>query len=156
MDFRKWKWRDIRPSMVTHTRNLCSAINPSNVHTLGEHTPGFMLRRLGIWGLGALLKGTSVICIEGRESAGHSLPPPTIPAGLRFEHATFGLQVRPPPPWDIWQKNVIYNFFMMQCNHHQSSTSELPHYVHWVLYVNFCSVCDLLLLFFNLQKKLLH
>ncbi len=28
------KWlSDIRPSMVTHTRNLCSAINPSKVHT---------------------------------------------------------------------------------------------------------------------------
>ncbi len=102
MDFQKWKWRDIRPSMVTHTRNLCSAINPSNVHTLGEHTPGFMLRRLGSWGLGALLKGTSVICIEGRESAGHSLP---------------------------IQSMLFTIFFMMQCNHHQSSTSELPHYV---------------------------
>ncbi len=29
----KWKWRDIRPSMVTHTRNLCSAFIPSKVHT---------------------------------------------------------------------------------------------------------------------------
>ncbi len=36
---KKWKWRDIRPSMVTHTRNLCSAINPSKVHThSSEHT----------------------------------------------------------------------------------------------------------------------
>ncbi len=33
------KWRDIRPRMVTHTRNLCSAFNPSNVHThSSEHT----------------------------------------------------------------------------------------------------------------------
>ncbi len=38
-----------------------------------------MLRRPGS---GALLKGlTSVSGIEGGESAGHSLPPPTIPAG---------------------------------------------------------------------------
>ncbi len=29
----KWKWSDIRPSMVTYIRNLCSAINPSKVHT---------------------------------------------------------------------------------------------------------------------------
>ncbi len=30
---------DIRPSMVTHTRNLCFAFNPSKVHThSSEHT----------------------------------------------------------------------------------------------------------------------
>ncbi len=35
----KWKWSDIRPRMVTHTRNLCSAFNPSKVHThSSEHT----------------------------------------------------------------------------------------------------------------------
>ncbi len=35
----KWKWSDIRPSMVTHTRNLCSAFDPSKVHThSSEHT----------------------------------------------------------------------------------------------------------------------
>ncbi len=35
----KWKWSDMWPSMVTHTRNLCSAINPSKVHThSSEHT----------------------------------------------------------------------------------------------------------------------
>ncbi len=39
MHFWKWKWRDMWPSMVTHTRNLCSAINPSKVHThRSEHT----------------------------------------------------------------------------------------------------------------------
>ncbi len=31
-------WCDMRPSMVTHTQNLCSAFNPSKVHTHGsEH-----------------------------------------------------------------------------------------------------------------------
>ncbi len=35
----KRKWRDIRPSMVIHTRNSCSAFNPSLVHThSSEHT----------------------------------------------------------------------------------------------------------------------
>ncbi len=35
----KWKWRDMWPSMVTHTQNLCSAFNPSKVHThSSEHT----------------------------------------------------------------------------------------------------------------------
>ncbi len=73
----KWKWRDIRPSMVTHTRNLCSAFNPSIVHThRSEHTHTvnthpeqwaaiFMLRRPGSsWGFGALLKGTSVVVLR--------------------------------------------------------------------------------------------
>ncbi len=39
------KWSDVWPSMVTHTRNLCSAFNPSkcthtavNTHTLWTHT----------------------------------------------------------------------------------------------------------------------
>ncbi len=41
------KWRDVWPSMVTHTRNLYSAFNPSkcthtvvNTHTHRVHTPG--------------------------------------------------------------------------------------------------------------------
>ncbi len=87
------KWRDIRPSMVTHTRNLCSAINPSKVHThSSEHThtvkthpeqwaviyvaaPGEQL------GVRCLAQGHLSRGIEGEESAVHSLPPPTIPAG---------------------------------------------------------------------------
>ncbi len=32
--------------------------------------------------------------IEGEESAVHSLPPPTIPAGPRLELTTFGLRVQ--------------------------------------------------------------
>jgi len=47
----KWKkltWRGMWPTMVTHILNLCSAINPSKVHTHSsehthtyrEHTPG--------------------------------------------------------------------------------------------------------------------
>ncbi len=73
------KWSDIRPSMVTHTRNLCSAFDPSKVHThSSEHThthtlwthtrssgQPFMLRRPGSsWGFGALLKGTSVVVLK--------------------------------------------------------------------------------------------
>ncbi len=65
------------PSMVTHTRNLCSAFNPSKVHTHSSehtHTPWthtrssgqpFMLRRPGSsWGFGALFKGTSVVVLR--------------------------------------------------------------------------------------------
>ncbi len=44
--------------------------------------------------LGVLAQGYLSRGIEGGESAGHSLPPPTIPAGPRLEPATFGLQVR--------------------------------------------------------------
>ncbi len=74
--FCSWKsGSDIRPSMVTHTRNLCSAFNPSKVHThSSEHTQWthtrssgqpFMLRRPGSsWGFGALLKGTSVMVLR--------------------------------------------------------------------------------------------
>ncbi len=69
--------------MVTHTRNLRSAFNPSKMHThtaVNTHTP---------WtpgAVGALLKAPNP-SIEGGESAVHSLPPPTIPAGPRFELA---------------------------------------------------------------------
>ncbi len=52
-----------------------------------------MLRRPGSgWGFGALLKGHLSRGIEGGESAVHSLPPPTIPAGPRLELATLGYE----------------------------------------------------------------
>ncbi len=53
--------------MVTHTWNLCSAFNPSKVHThSSEHTPKeVMWRRPGSsCGLGVLLKGTSVVVLK--------------------------------------------------------------------------------------------
>ncbi len=65
--------------MVTHTLNLCSAINPSKVHThtaVNTHpAPGEQL------GVRCLAQGHLSHGIEGEESAVHSLPPPTIPAG---------------------------------------------------------------------------
>ncbi len=79
--------------MVTHIQNLCSTFNPSKVHThSSEHThtvnthseqwaaiyaaaPGEQL------GVRCLAQGHLSRGIEGEESAGHSLPPPTIPAG---------------------------------------------------------------------------
>ncbi len=106
------KWSDIWPSVVTHTRNLCSAFIPSkcthtavNTHThTHTHTvntdpeqwaaiyaaaPGEQL------GVRCLAQGSHLSRgIEGGESAGYSLPPPTIPAGLRPELATFALRVR--------------------------------------------------------------
>ncbi len=75
--------------MVTHTRSLCSAFNPSQythtaVNTHPEQwaaiyaaAPG---EQLGVW---CLAQGSHLSRgIEGGESAGYSLPPPTIPAGV--------------------------------------------------------------------------
>ncbi len=97
----KWrKWIDMWPSMVTHTRNLCSAINPSKVHIhSSEHThtvnthpeqwaaiyaaaPG------SSWGFGALLKGTSVVVLKVERAL---FTPPHLHScrDLRLELATF-------------------------------------------------------------------
>ncbi len=108
----RWKWRDIQPSMVTHTRNSCSAFNPSNMHThtaVNTHTPWTHTRSSGQpfyaaapgeqLGVRCLAQGHLSRGIEGGESAVHSLPPPTIPAGPRLEPATFGLRVRLSNHW---------------------------------------------------------
>ncbi len=101
VETQKWKWCDIRPSMVTHTRNLCPAINPSKVHT---HTPWthtrssgqpFMLRHPGSsWGFGALLKVTSVMVLKMEESAVNSLPHLEFLPVPRLKPMTFGLRVQ--------------------------------------------------------------
>ncbi len=91
----------MRPSMVTHYRNLCSAFNPSKVHkhtAVNTHPEQWALavnaaapgEQLGVRCLAQehLSRG-----IEG-ESTVHSLPPPTIPAGPRLEPTTFGLRVQ--------------------------------------------------------------
>ncbi len=91
---RKFKWRDMWPSMVTHARNLCSAFNPSKVHTHKPwththkpwtHTPSsgqpFMVRRPGSsWGFGVLLKGTSVVLLKVDPPPP---PPQFLPATIR-------------------------------------------------------------------------
>ncbi len=91
------------PSVVTHTQNLCSAINPSKVHThSSEHTHTMNThpeQRAAIYaaapgeqlGVQCLAQGDLSRGIEGWESAGYSLPPPTIPAGPRLELTTFRL-----------------------------------------------------------------
>ncbi len=87
------------PSMVTHTRNLCSASNTSKVHThSSEHThtvnthPGAVAAILccgarGAVGVRCLAQGHLSRGIEGDEERCTSLPPPTIPADLRLELA---------------------------------------------------------------------
>ncbi len=94
--------------MVTHTRNSCSAFNPSKVHTHSSertHTvnthpeqwaaiyaaaPG---EQLGVRCLAQehLSRGIKIVIVLN--SAVHSLLPPTIPAGPRLELTTFGLRV---------------------------------------------------------------
>ncbi len=105
---------DIRPSMVTHTRNLCSAINPSKVRTqqwahththTHTHTPwtntrssgqSFMLRcPWSSWGFGALLKGTSVVVLRVERVLYIHFPQLQFLPDPRLELATeLGLRVR--------------------------------------------------------------
>ncbi len=86
--------------MVTHTWNLCSAFNPSkcthtvvNIHqeqwAANAAAPGEQL------GVRCLAQGSHLSRgIEGGESAGYSLPPPTIPDGPEIR--THDLQVTSP------------------------------------------------------------
>ncbi len=94
--------------MVTHTQNLCSAFNPYKVHTHSSehthtHTVNTHTQQWAVIYTAASGEQLWVQClaqehlsrgIEGGESAGYSLPPPTIPAGPRLEPTTFGLQVQ--------------------------------------------------------------
>ncbi len=88
------------PILWTHALHLPIQVHThSSEHTHCEHT---------LWAVGSNLccsawgvVGCSVPCsraprrgIKGGDSAVHSLPPPTIPAGLRLELATFRLWVR--------------------------------------------------------------
>ncbi len=75
----KWKWYDIRPSMVTHNRNLCSAFtHPKCTHTtVNTHAVNTHPEHCGARG-----------AVGGQSwywgwSAVHSLPPATIPASPR-------------------------------------------------------------------------
>ncbi len=70
-----WKGNDVWPSVVTHTRNLFSAFNPSKCIHSSDHT----LRAVG--GLVPCSRVSPQSWYWGGESARHSLPPPTIPAG---------------------------------------------------------------------------
>ncbi len=86
------EWSDVWPSMVTHTRNLCSAFNPSKcTHTQWTHTQQWTHHTVNThseqWAARGAVGGSvpcsraSVVGLKVEESAGYSLPPPTIPAG---------------------------------------------------------------------------
>ncbi len=83
----KGKGSGVWPSMVTHTRNLSSAFNPSKCTLTAVNTqPGAVGSPVAAPGeqLGdrCLAQGSHLSRgIEGGESTCYSLPPPTIPAG---------------------------------------------------------------------------
>ncbi len=87
-------------SMVTHTRNLSSAFNPSKctltaVNTHPEQWAAILRHPGSSWGIGALLKGlTSVVVLKvERALVIHSPHRQSLP-DLGIEPATFGLQVQ--------------------------------------------------------------
>ncbi len=67
---KRGKGSGVWPSMVTHTRNLSSAFNPSKctltaVNTHPEQWAAILRRPGSSWGIGALLKGlTSVVVLK--------------------------------------------------------------------------------------------
>ncbi len=103
------------PSMVTHTRNLCSAFNPSkcthtavNTHTVNTRSSGQpMLRRPGSsWGFSALLKGSSVVVLKVERALDIHSPHQQFLPDPRLEPATSGyksdaLSIRPRLPKPI-------------------------------------------------------
>ncbi len=96
----KGKGSGVWPSMVTHTRNLSSAFNPSKctltaVNTHLEQWAAILRRPGSSWGIGALLKGlTSVVVLKvERALVIHSPHRQSLP-DLGIEPATFGLQVQ--------------------------------------------------------------
>ncbi len=101
---------------MTHTQNLCSAFNPSKVHThCSEHTHTvnthseqwaaiYAVAPREQLGVRCLAQGHLSRGIEGGESAVHSLPPPTIPARPEtqtrkpFDQEPESLTIRPRLP----------------------------------------------------------
>ncbi len=110
----------IRPSMVSHAQNLCSALtHPKCTHTaVNTHTPWthtrssgqpFMLRCPGSsWGFGALLKGTSVVVLRVERALYiHSPHLQFLPArdsnSQPFDYESDSLTIRPRlPSHDKW------------------------------------------------------
>ncbi len=97
---REGKGSGVWPSMVTHTRNLSSAFNPSKCTLTAVNTHpeqwAAMLRRPGSsWGIGALLKGlTSVVVLKVERALVIHSPHRQFLPDLGIEPATFGLQVQ--------------------------------------------------------------
>ncbi len=86
--------------MVTHTQNSCSAFtHPQCTQTVvNTHQEQWAVIYAAAPGeqlvVQCLAQGHLSRGIEGGESAGYLLPPPTIPASPRHELTTFRLQVQ--------------------------------------------------------------
>ncbi len=91
--FLHFRGKCVWPSMVTHTRNLCSAFNPSKcTYTRSSGQPIAPGEQLGVR---CLAQGSHLSRgIEGGESPVYSLPTPTIAAGP--ETRTCDLRVTSP------------------------------------------------------------
>ncbi len=106
------KSRDIRPGMVTHTHNLCSAFNPSKVHTHSsehthsehthsehthsehthsEHTPGVV---------------GSHLCCGVRGAVGGSVPCSVMVSKVERERCTFTPPTYNPCQPETWTCNL--------------------------------------------------
>ncbi len=94
------QWSDVWPSMFMHTRNLCSAFNPSKCthsteHTHPEQWAAILLRGpRSSWGFHGLLKSLTTVMVLKVERALviHSPHRQFLP-DLRLKPATFGLKV---------------------------------------------------------------
>jgi len=73
---------------------VISALFPPLVNTPGAVGSHLCRGARGAVEGSVLVQGHLVVVMRGRESAVHSLPPPTIPAGPRLELTTFRLRVR--------------------------------------------------------------
>ncbi len=128
----KRKWRDIWPSMVTHTRNSCSAFtHPKCTHTAMNththtHTPWthtrssgqpFMQRRPGSsCGFGVLLKGTSVVVLRVKRALYiHSPHLQFLPVrdsnSQPFDYKSDSLTIRPRLPPNYNSSNETKNTY---------------------------------------------
>ncbi len=123
--------------MVTHTWNLCSAINPSKVHT-HTHTVNsrqqFILQRSGSsWGFGALLKGTSVMVLRVERALDiHSPQLQFLPARdsnpQPFDYKSNSSAIRPRLPHDVvtstWTLLHKQHDIVSECVHREKKGVE--------------------------------
>ncbi len=139
--------------MVTNTRNSCSGFNPAkctHTHTVNTHPEQWAASHLAApgeqLGVRCLAQGHLSRDIEGEESAVHSLPPPTIPAG--HETQTRDLSIMSPTLYPLGHDSELICIFI--------SINVL---VHYTLYSYQCTkshiTCSKLMTFLWSSRKML-